>query len=82
MLQHELDWIANDRGAHVYYLTGARRPGRRDPLSPQSLQKLVPDLRHNDVFVCGPDGMAAAARASLLQAHVPRRHIHSESFTF
>jgi ferredoxin-NADP reductase len=51
-------------------------------LSPQNLQKLVPDLRHNDVFVCGPDGMAAAARASLLQAHVPRRHIHSESFTF
>jgi len=81
-LRHELDWIANDRGAHVYYLTGARRPGRRDPLSPQSLQKLVPDLRHNDVFVCGPDGMAAAARASLREAHVPRRHIHSESFTF
>ena len=82
VLRHELDWIANDRGAHVYYLTGARRPGRRDPLSPQSLQKLVPDLRHNDVFVCGPDGMAAAARASLREAHVPRRHIHSESFTF
>jgi len=82
VLRHELDWIANDRGAHVYYLTGARRPGRRDPLSPQNLQKLVPDLRHNDVFVCGPDGMAAAARASLREAHVPRRHIHSESFTF
>lgn len=82
VLQHELDWIANDRGAHVYYLTGARRSGRRDPLSPRNLQKLVPDLRHSDVFVCGPDGMAAAARASLRQANVPRRHIHSESFTF
>lgn len=82
VLQHELDWIAQDRGARLHYLTGARVPGRADPLSAESLQQLVPDLRHHDVFVCGPDGMAAAARASLRRARVPRRHIHSESFTF
>lgn len=82
VLQRELDWIAQDRGARLHYLTGTRKRGRRDPLSAESLEQLVPDLRHHDVFVCGPDGMAAAARASLLRAHVPRRHIHSESFTF
>jgi len=82
VLQHELDWIAQDRGARLHYLTGTRVPGRADPLSAESLQQLVPDLRHHDVFVCGPDGMAAAARASLRRARVPRRHIHSESFTF
>lgn len=82
VFRRELDWIAHDRGARVYYLTGARGQGPADPLSTENLEQLVPDLRHSDVFVCGPDGMAAAARASLRRARVPRRHIHSESFTF
>ena len=81
VLREELDWIAAQRGARVHYLTGPPRHGANDPLASRRLQRLVPDLRHHDVFLCGPEGMMAAAQASLLQAGVPRRHIHSESFT-
>lgn len=82
ILRDELDAIAQQRGAYVHYLIGPPRHGANDPLHPQRLRRLVPDLRHHDVFLCGPDGMMEAARESLRQAGVPRRHIHSESFTF
>ena len=48
----------------------------------QRLQRLVPDLRHHDVFVCGPEAMMSATKDALRQSGVPRRHIHDESFTF
>lgn len=82
VLRSELDAIADQRGARVHYLTGPPRHGANDPLSPERLRRLVPDLRHHDVFLCGPEGMMAAAQATLRQAGVPRRHIHSESFAF
>ena len=82
VLRDELDAIAEQRGARVHYLTGPPRHGANDPLSPRRLLRLVPDLRHHDVFLCGPEGMMTAAQATLRQAGVPRRHIHSESFAF
>jgi predicted ferric reductase len=82
VLQRELDWIAQQRGAAVHYLLGPPRADRRDHLSAQRLLKLVPDLRERDVFLCGPEPMMAAAQAGLRAAGVARRRIHHESFTF
>jgi ferredoxin-NADP reductase len=82
VLRGELDWIAHQRGARVHYLLGPPRRGSADHLSPQRLQRLVPNLREHDVFVCGPPPMAAAAKAALRHSGVPRRHIHDESFSF
>lgn len=82
VLRDELDWIARERGATVHYLLGPPRRGNKDHLSAQRLQRLVPDVRDRDVFLCGPPAMMTAARAGLLEAGVPRRHIHQESFTF
>jgi ferredoxin-NADP reductase len=79
VLRGELDRIAEDRGAVVHYVLGSRTG---DPLSAVELQRLVPGLAEHDVFLCGPDGMSSAVRASLRQAGVPARHIHHESFTF
>lgn len=81
VLREELDLIARQRGARVHYLLGPPRRGANDHLSPQHLQRLVPDLARHDVFLCGPGPMMAAARAALQHAGVPRRHIHDESFT-
>lgn len=81
VLREELDQIAAQRRARVHYLLGPPKHGANDHLSPQRLQRLVPDLAHHDVFLCGPEAMMAAARAGLQQAGVPRRHIHHESFT-
>ncbi|MCU1689287.1 MAG: oxidoreductase FAD/NAD(P)-binding domain protein [Jatrophihabitantaceae bacterium] len=80
-LRAELDAIARRRGARVGYLVGRRAQGY-DPLHASALQQLVPDLRDHDVFLCGPEGMTAAAHAALRQAGVPRRRIHTESFAF
>ncbi len=82
VLRGELDEIARARGAYVHYLIGPPRPGSKDHLSPERLQRLVPDLRHHDVFVCGPEGMMTAAKTALRRSGVRRRHIHNESFTF
>jgi ferredoxin-NADP reductase len=81
VLRPELDQIAARRGATVHYLVGDRRSGGADLTSPATLQKLVPGLREHDVFVCGPDAMAAGVRTALRGSGVPARRIHHESFT-
>jgi ferredoxin-NADP reductase len=82
VLRAELDQLAALRHAQVHYLVGPPRHGANDHLSPQRLHALVPDVAERDVFLCGPEPMMQAARASLRRAGVPARHIHSESFAF
>jgi predicted ferric reductase len=69
ILRDELDELA-----HVHYVVGA------EPLSPERLLELVPDLAERDVFVCGPPAMTEAMRESLGRTGVPRRHIFVERF--
>jgi predicted ferric reductase len=82
VLRHELDWIAQARGATVHYLLGPPQHGMRDHLSAKRLRTLIPDLPERDVFLCGPPPMMAAAQVGLRAAGVPSRHIHQETFTF
>jgi ferredoxin-NADP reductase len=74
----ELDQIAARRRARVVYLLG----DNRDHLSTASLTRLVPDLASRDVYLCGPPGMAAAVRSSVLAAGLPASHLHEERFAF
>lgn len=80
VLRHELDAIAAARGSKVHYLLGSRAQLGYDPLHPAHLSRMLPGLREHDVYLCGPEGMTAAARQALRSAGVPRRHIHHESF--
>jgi ferredoxin-NADP reductase len=80
VLTEELARIAAARGAALHYLVGSRRDLAGDPLT--TLSRLVPGLAAHDVYLCGPEGMTAAATAALRRAGVPRRHIHHESFDF
>ncbi|MCW2945256.1 MAG: oxidoreductase FAD/NAD(P)-binding domain protein [Actinoallomurus sp.] len=82
VFEAELAQIAAAREAAVHYLVGSRADLRGDPLSPRRLTRLVPGLRDHDVYLCGPDGMTAAAITALREAGVPRRRIHHESFEF
>jgi predicted ferric reductase len=82
VLRQELDHIAAARGARVHYVFGARRAGPADPLSVERIGRLVPNLQRHDVFICGPDALAASLRRDLRRAGVPAGNIHSESFTF
>ncbi|MEW1653723.1 ferric reductase-like transmembrane domain-containing protein [Streptomyces sp. NPDC093707] len=80
-LRGELDAIAAARGAVVHYAV-SQPVGFSCPLTARALGRLVPDLAAHDVYVCGPPGMAEAARRALRAAGVPRRRIHHESFDF
>ncbi|MEV4255595.1 ferredoxin reductase family protein [Spirillospora sp. NPDC049652] len=52
------------------------------PLTAASLSSVVPDVAERDVYLCGPPGMARAARRALREAGVPARRVHHESFEF
>jgi predicted ferric reductase len=78
IFKDELDRIAWRRGARVHYLLGSQV----GPLSPELFQHLVPGLPHRDVYLCGPPGMATAARRALKQAGLPDEQLHEERFDF
>ncbi|MFF1255516.1 ferric reductase-like transmembrane domain-containing protein [Streptomyces sp. NPDC058321] len=81
VLSVELEAIARSRQAALHYLLGPS-DASFDPLAPQALRNLVPELAEHDVYVCGPPGMTAAATTALVRAGVPEGHIHAECFTF
>lgn len=81
VLRSELEAIAADRQAGLHYLLGPSGAAY-DPLAPQALAALVPDLAEHDVYLCGPPGMADATQSALLRAGVPSGRIHSECFSF
>jgi ferredoxin-NADP reductase len=74
ILRAELEELARRRGAELHYVVGA------EPLSPERLLELVPDIAERDVFVCGPPAMAEATRDSLGRSGVPRRQVVVERF--
>jgi predicted ferric reductase len=83
VLAEEIDEIARARGARVHFLVGRRRASTdADHLSLAHLRRLVPDLAAHEVWLCGPDGLAARIVRTLRRAGIPSRRIHHESFTF
>jgi ferredoxin-NADP reductase len=82
LFRRELERIARLRGARVLYLLGRSDEGADVQLSAGHLRLLLPDLREHDVYLCGPPGMTALARAAAREAGVARRRIHEESFVF
>ncbi|WP_245966340.1 ferredoxin reductase family protein [Sphaerisporangium album] len=85
VLRDELDAIAAARGATVHYTVDdltATTTGHTVPLTGRSLRTLIPGLADHDVYLCGPEGMTAAARHALRRAGVPSRRVHLERFDF
>ncbi len=85
----ELEQIARQRGARVYFVTGARAD--RGGWLPQNaahlddvtaLRHLVPDVETHDVFVCGSGGWMSAVEQTLFDAGVPAEAVHLERFSY
>ena len=79
--REELDHLAAARGARVLYSV-SEFPNSVVPMTTRALTRLVPDLAHRDVYLCGPPRLTDAAVAAVRAAGVPRRRIHHESFAF
>src|SRR5688500_18628646 len=80
ILRSELDELAGRRGVRVHYLVGGH--DTTEPLSPERLRALMPDIATRDVYVCGPPAMVEATRATLGRSGVSRRHIVTERFAY
>lgn len=89
-LRKEIDAIATQTGARVFYVLGRRVPGRHTWLpesaghlsDSEALRQLVPDIAEHDVYLCGADGWMDAVRTAACQAGVPAENIHLERFSW
>jgi ferredoxin-NADP reductase len=83
VFRDELDWLARDRDAQVWYVLGSRDdPGPRHLFSPRGLSELVPDVSRRDVYLCGPPGLVDTSLAVLRRLRVRKRQIHLDPFEF
>jgi predicted ferric reductase len=85
----ELDDLADERGAQVIYVDGAR--GRRKSWLPadcydleddEALRRLVPGIDDYEAYLCGPPPWMDACRVALREAGVPADRIHLEEFAW
>ena len=80
VFRDELETLARARGARVQYLVGGRRAAGADPLDAAALERMVPDIREHDVYVCGPTPMMERATSALRRLGLPSDRIHQERF--
>lgn len=83
VLHDELVELGERRdNTRVHLITGRR--GKPDdptrPLGPLQMHRLVPDVGHRDVYVCGPPGLTDDLLVSLRYLGVPDAQVHVESF--
>jgi predicted ferric reductase len=82
VLLHEVAALAEARG-HPLYVSFSRGAGPSpDPLRPDTLRRLIPDIARRSVFVCGPTSMIDAARLGLRAAGVPGERVFYERFGY
>ncbi|MCU7729185.1 ferric reductase-like transmembrane domain-containing protein [Actinoplanes sp. KI2] len=87
--RYELEWFAARRGVRVVYLLG-RRAQRESWLPAQyadhadaaALTEIAPYVARSDVYICGPEVWAEAARAAARQAGTPAERVHTELFSW
>ena len=82
VFRDELDTLARTRGVRVHYLVGGRQPEGADPLDAAALERLVPDVRDHDVYLCGPVSMMQRVERALRRLGLPARQIHAERFAY
>ena len=78
------------RGARVVAVVGHRRTDRRSWLpadcahlgEAEGLLRIVPDIAHRDVYVCGSPAWMDAVIAAATEAGVPAASIHHERFSY
>jgi predicted ferric reductase len=79
----ELDHLAYQRDAQVWYVVGSRSdPRPRHVFTGRGLVQLVPDLRHRDIYLCGPPGLIGPIVRVLRRIGVPKQQIHLDPFEF
>jgi len=76
ILSSEVAELVRHRKGRVHELVGSRSEVRMDRLS-----ELVPDLRHRDVYVAGPEGFVNRVVATVSRLGVPKDSVHFEVYS-
>ena len=79
VLRDELRTLIGLRGGRMHELLGARRETQ---IGARSLHRLIPDIAHRDVFICGPVGFTTTVLRAVRALGVPAERIHHEIFAF
>jgi predicted ferric reductase len=85
-LWDEVDSLAAERGAHCYVSVGPRARHAHSWLSARdvergvSLRSVFPDLKHSDLYICGPQAWTDAVVADARASGLPETQIHTERF--
>lgn len=84
IFREELLGLAARHGAEVRFLEGHRGTPEMpiDPLAPEWLYSLAPDIAESDVLVCGSPSFTKRVLASLNTLGVPARQVHAERFGY
>ena len=77
VLGREVAELVKNRSGQLHVLVGHREQASIDE---RALRRLVPDLHHRDVFVCGPEGFVASIVDLVKRLGVPEEAIHHEAF--
>jgi len=54
--------------------------GEKGRIDRERIERLVPDAKERDVFLCGPPVMMKAVRAALAEMDIPSSRIYYERF--
>ncbi len=83
ILTHELNEIfkQSPNNRHDVLSHDETWPGERGVIDLEKIERLAPDLRQRDVYVCGPDIMMKNILPALKLAGVPKQQIHFEKFS-
>ncbi|HUY23349.1 MAG TPA: ferredoxin reductase family protein [Acidimicrobiales bacterium] len=77
VLAREMKALLESRRGHFWALVGSRSDVKFDA---PTLERMVPDLEHRDVFVCGPHGFTRQVVKASRALGVDRDRIHVEDF--
>ena len=75
----EMRTLVASREGHYHEVIGERDEVTFDDAT---IESFVPNIRTNDVFVCGPGGFTDLVVTACRRLGVPHEHVHRESFTF
>lgn len=81
LFRSELEAIAAGRGAQLIYWSG-RSSEPDNAITASNLLTRVPDLAQRDVYICAGPALTHATTAAMLAAGLPKKHLHSEEFSF
>lgn len=82
VFKQELEGLEKKYGARVVEVLSdqAGYAGEKGFIDAEKIQRLVPDFREREVYLCGPPPMMTALVATLTKLGVAKNHIHFEKF--